>query len=300
MRRLDSLACPWIAWTALQLAGCAAATEAARQSSTTPAQVATAAQAPPAPVPAMEESSSSAPADATARSAIGSVVGSQASGSGRAGPETPRRGDAPDASGNASPGPEAGPLLVYVAQVDMQTDGERIAATIDQIIEVAYSLGGYLAERGDASVKVRIPSARFRQGLGRMEELGEILHRSVSAEDVSEEYRDAEVRLENLRAIRRRLEEFLARAGNMQDALTVERELERVTAEIDRLEGRLRFLASRVAFSLVTVNLRARPLPVAVVPPPPPPPPPAPVRRVVELPIEWLTQLGIDRLLELR
>jgi hypothetical protein len=113
---------------------------------------------------------------------------------------------------------------------------------------------------------------------------------------VSEEYRDLEVRLQNLRAVRRRLEEFLTRASTMQEALTVERELERVTREIDQLEGRLRFLGARVAFSLVTVNLHPRPQVVQA----PPPPPLVHPRRLPMLPVDWLQELGLDRLLNIR
>ena len=81
----------------------------------------------------------------------------------------------------------------------------------------------------------------------------------------------------------------------MAEALQVEHELERVTAEIDRLQGRMRFLSARVAFSLISVTLEPRPTVIAaprtveVVPP----------RRVLNLPVRWLHELGLDRLLNL-
>jgi hypothetical protein len=105
------------------------------------------------------------------------------------------------------------------------------------------------------------------------------------------------VRLVNLRATRIRLQEFLAKAPNIQDMLTVERELERVAQEIDRMEGRLEFLRTRAAMSLISVHLTPKPKSAALVVTPPPPPP---ALRTVDIPVPWVGQIGIDPLLSLR
>src|SRR5262249_26472433 len=138
----------------------------------------------------------------------------------------------------------AAPLLIYVGDLQMQVEDGEVPATLDKIIDVAESLGGYLAGRKDGSVQGRIPSPRFPAGLPRIEKLGHVLHRSVPADDVSEQYSDLEVRLVNLKATRQRLQEFLARAQNMAEALQVEHELERVAGEIEQIEGKMRFLRS--------------------------------------------------------
>jgi hypothetical protein len=183
------------------------------------------------------------------------------------------------------------PMLIYEGRLDLRVARERFSSTIDRVIEQASAVGGYLLRRTDDSVLVRIPSARFREELRRVEGLGEVLHRSVSAEDVSETFHDLEVRLQNLRAVRARLEQFLQRAGSMAEALQVERELERVGREIDQIEGRMRFLSRRATYSLVTVSLHPLADPTMVVGPVVPP------RRVLNLPVEWYQRLGIERLL---
>jgi hypothetical protein len=188
-------------------------------------------------------------------------------------------------------------MLIYVGDLQMSVDEGELVGTLDKVIDVAEALGGYLAGRKDTSVQVRIPSYRFREGLTRIEKLGEVLHRTVTADDVSEQYSDLEVRLLNLKATRQRLQEFLARSGSMADMLTVAHELERVASELEQIEGKMRFLRSRAAFSLVTVAVQARPkaiVKIADTPPPPPPP------REVDLPIDWLSRVGISRLLDLR
>jgi hypothetical protein len=117
---------------------------------------------------------------------------------------------------------------------------------------------------------------------------------------VSEEYHDAEVRLLNLRATRQRLQDFLAKANNVQDTLTVERELERIAQEIDRLQGRLRFLSERAALSIIDVSIAAKPKPVIAVVNQPPPPPPVANPKGIELPIDWLDQLDANHLSNLK
>lgn len=178
----------------------------------------------------------------------------------------------------------------------MLVDEGAIASTIDATIDVAEGLGGYLAGRKDANVVVRVPSSRFREALTKLEKIGEVTHRSVTADDVSEQYSDLEVRLQNLRATQKRLQEFLAKSGTMQDMLSVEHELERVAAEINAIEGKMRFLRSRAAFSTITVNLAPKPKTVAVVAAVKQEVPP----REVDLPISWLDRLGLETLLNLR
>ena len=121
--------------------------------------------------------------------------------------------------------------------------------------------------------------------------MGTVTQRSVKADDVSEEFHDLEVQLTNLRATRTRLQELLGRTGGVADMLVVEKELERVSLEIDRIEGRLTFLRTRAAMSLVSVKVSAKP--TTMVKPPGRP-------RPVELPQAWAQAVGVDSLLKMQ
>lgn len=254
------------------------------------------AREPAAPVP---ESTASAPDTATvappaaASPALAAPPSARHAGSPSPSPASaPATGSGVTASTSASL-PEASlraPLVTYAGELDLRVDKDA-PASIDAIIRVAESVGGYLGSRNDAAVEVRVPSQRFREALGRIEPLGEVSHQSVTATDVSDEFHDAEVRLQNLRATRARLEELLTHSGTLSDTLAVERELERVSLEIDRIEGRIEYLKSRIAFSSIAVRVTAvhvDPVKGTV------------ARRFVELPVAWLGELGVDRLLTLR
>lgn len=198
---------------------------------------------------------------------------------------------------------EARALIIYTGQLAMLTEQEKAPQTIDRIIDVAEALGGGLLGRRDDGVDIRVPSQSFRTALKELEGVAPVTARSVQAQDVSEQVHDLEVRLSNLKATQKRLQEFLARAAGVNDALTVERELERVAQEIDTIEGRVGFLKTRASFSTITVTVREKPKPVApivVAPPPPEPPKPKPPAQLPDLPVAWLDKLGVGPLLTLK
>ncbi len=264
-----------------------AAAEAAGAGQVQAAPQAPSAAGQPAPATAMSPS-------VAGRPALGKAGGVRAP-SARGAKEVKGADDASKLSGDH--------MLIFTGSIDMEADRGDIAKVIDDIVDTAVAAGGYVAKQDDRSVTVRVPSKSFRSAMRTMEKFGDVTHRGVQAQDVSEEYHDLSVRLKSLRATRARLEKFLDRAKTMQEVLRVEQELARLNGDIDRIAGRMRFLAQRSSFSTITVSLSAKPIPQKVIvkkrtPPPPPPPPVGPKTRA--LPIDWLSKVGIDQLLDLR
>jgi hypothetical protein len=257
---------------------------------TSPASIAPAADMAAAPPEAQESMQSTSSSSPTAPA----PVASRANATTPPTSQTAAKTAAPDAKKDASAqSPDF--LVMYTGDVAMSVDDGKIASTLDHIIDVSESVGGHLGTRRDQSVQVRVPSPRFREALAKITELGDVVHQSVSAEDVSEEFHDAEVRLANMRATQKRLQDFLAKSANMNDMLTLEHELERVSMEIDRVEGRMRYLREHVAFSTLTVALVARPKtqPIAgggggkI---------PATPARIMRIDAPWLAELGVAKL----
>jgi chromosome segregation ATPase len=142
-------------------------------------------------------------------------------------------------------------------------------------------------------VVVKVPSRRFREAMSEVDRTFEVERRNVKAEDVTAEFKDLEVRLENLRATRKRLEQLLEKTGTLADTLSVEKELERVAGEIDRIQGRIRFLRNHTSFSRLTVAVTEKPKPnVAVATTTPG------ARRDLSLPMPWIERVGVPALLE--
>lgn len=151
-----------------------------------------------------------------------------------------------------------------------------------RLAELALGLGGYVQSERDAAIVLRIPSARFREGLEGAARLGREVSRRLDVQDVTEQYIDLELRLKNARALRDRLEALLQKAEDVKSALEVERELTRVRLEIEQLEAQLRSLGQRASFGTLAVELRQ----MAQAP-----------RSAAALPFSWLGSLGVENLL---
>jgi hypothetical protein len=118
-----------------------------------------------------------------------------------------------------------------------------------------------------ASLEIKVPAARFDSLVGALSPLGRVEAVNVSAQDVGEEFVDVTARVANARRLETRLVDLLERrTARLSDMLTVERELARVREEIERYEGRLRYLRTRIAVSTLTVTVHEPPPLVASAP----------------------------------
>lgn len=176
------------------------------------------------------------------------------------------------------------PLLIYTADITIAVF--EVNASLGQVDALAREIGGFLARRTDTEITIRIPANRFDEAVKRIEKIGDMLHRNVVAEDVTEEFRDLDIRLRSARAVQERLTQLLAKAVKVEDSVLIERELDRVTGEIERIEGRLKFLKDRAAYSTITVTFQARPTETLGQGP-------------FRVPGQWLQNLGLGRLLRL-
>ena len=118
-------------------------------------------------------------------------------------------------------------------------------------------------------VRVDLPDGRtilVRAFPGQGEQIrgigGKVVQSKTAGQDVSEEYLDLEARLRAKKALEAQFLEIMKQAHKVSDVLDVQNELANVRTEIERLEGRRRFLENQSALSTITINLQ---LPAPVV-----------------------------------
>lgn len=160
-------------------------------------------------------------------------------------------------------------MVIRTAQASIEVDS--LDAAVERVRQLAAQVGGYVANVGmqtgkgqlrQAGLELKIPATRFDEALGGLSPIGRLESVNVNAADVGEEYVDVRARVENSRRLERRLIELLAtRTGRLKDVLEVEQQLARVREEIERSEGRIRYLRSHVALSTLSVSVH-EPLPV--------------------------------------
>ena len=116
----------------------------------------------------------------------------------------------------------------------------------------------------DIKLVVRVPSERFGSALDQIRGLANTLREeNVTGQDVTEEFIDLEARLKTQRALELQFLEIMKQARKVEDALEVQRQIADVRTDIEKLEGRKRFLENRATLSTIVVNLEA---PKAIVP----------------------------------
>lgn len=173
-------------------------------------------------------------------------------------------------------------LVIYTARFTMAV--YEVNRGLDAVEKIARDNGGYLGQKKDREITVRVPRGRFEAMLAAVNGIGDVLHREIQAEDVTDEHVDLEIRIKNARAMQRRLTDLLVKAS-VKDALEIEKELHRVTEELERLEGRMKVLKDRIAFSTITVIFEPRNAQI--------------VAARARLPFPWLQALNLPSLLSL-
>lgn len=107
------------------------------------------------------------------------------------------------------------------------------------------------------TVTVRVPAAQFDAVVNEIRGAGSRLAREkITGQDVTEEYIDLEARIRAKQALEAQFMEIMKQARSVQDALEVQRQLAEVRSEIERLEGRRRFLENQSSLSTITVTLQ--------------------------------------------
>ena len=103
-----------------------------------------------------------------------------------------------------------------------------------------------------------MPSERFGPVIDQIRGLAHTLREeSLTGNDVTEEFIDLEARIRTQRALEVQFLEIMKQAKNVEDALEVQRQIADVRTDIEKLEGRKRFLENRSSLSTITVNLEA-------------------------------------------
>ena len=155
------------------------------------------------------------------------------------------------------------PMIIRTGTANVQVDSldrgitqvRALAARVGGIIGNTSISGGTEQER-QASIELRVPSRNFDAALTGLTPIGKVQNVNVTAQDVGEEYADVTARVANARRLESRLLDLLdRRTGRLEEILNLEREVARVREEIERYEGRLRYLRTRASISTLTITL---------------------------------------------
>jgi hypothetical protein len=160
-------------------------------------------------------------------------------------------------------GSAAPTMVILTGQAFVEV--EKVDAATLKIRQLAAQVGGYITNSSvtggrdqirQATFELKIPAPKYEPAVDLLSTIGKVETVTSTAQDVGEEFVDVTARVTNSRRLEERLISLLAnRTGKLDEVLRVERELARVREEIERYEGRLRYLSARIALSTLTITV---------------------------------------------
>ncbi len=140
----------------------------------------------------------------------------------------------------------------------------KLEETKTEIDDLIKSLDGYyenelyraFSNTISYTLKIRLPSINFDTLINKLEKgIGELKSKNISTIDVTEEYVDLNIRLENNLAYLRQYQEVLKQAKSVKEILEVQEKIRIIEEEIDSKEGRIKYLDDNVKYSTLTLEI---------------------------------------------
>ncbi len=154
--------------------------------------------------------------------------------------------------------------IIYTADVALVTESldnfrSRLTSSLEQYqgFIAAQQLTGRSGSQRVGAWTVRLPVDRFSKFLEELARWGELERESIQSDDVTEEFVDVESRLKNKRVEEERLLNILkTQTDGLEHVLAVERALQEVREQIERMEGRQRYLTDKTELTTITITVR--------------------------------------------
>lgn len=157
--------------------------------------------------------------------------------------------------------------IVRNAELNLEADSPEQAQ--QKITTIAESKGGFVVESQQSSsdikvttrdivtMTVRVPAQKFSEALDEIRKTSSrVVVETVKGEDVTEEFIDIEARLKAKKALEQQFVEIMKRANSVDDALSVQTQLAEVRGDIEKIEGRKRFLENQASLSTIKIRLQ--------------------------------------------
>jgi Domain of unknown function (DUF4349) len=134
------------------------------------------------------------------------------------------------------------------------TEPEKI---LDSAIALVKAGGGYLEQRSQGFVALRVPSQDFDTLFSRLLKLATLLDFSQTAEDITEAFNDTDLRLKIVLSTLERLEDLVKKARTEEQKLRLLKDLQKYREEREILETQKQDIAQRLRFASIHLNVQS-------------------------------------------
>ena len=154
---------------------------------------------------------------------------------------------------------ETNRMIIHQASLSVNVkELDKAQANIEQKVA---QYGGYIVESNvyqeddqtsSGNMVVRIPEKHFEKFLADAEgQAAKVIERTVTGQDVTEQYVDLQSRVKSKRAVEERLLAFMSKAQKTEDLLKISADLAKVQEEIEVMVGKMKYLENQTSFSTV-------------------------------------------------
>jgi uncharacterized protein DUF4349 len=180
--------------------------------------------------------------------------------------------DATGAGGTTQVGTQQTPgisdQVIKTADIGVEVRKGDIDRAWQRVFDVAKTYGGFVFSSSQenasgskdprsAQLVVRVPAGKFDQAVADLSNrnLGRIVRRGTSGQDVGQEFVDLNARLRNARSQESILLALMSRAKTVGDTIAVQQQLSQVQQQIEELTGRIRYLKDQTQLATIAVQL---------------------------------------------
>jgi len=153
--------------------------------------------------------------------------------------------------------------LIRDANIELEV--KSYDSVLETIRTIASSEQGYVATADSArgengklrgTIVIKVLPQHLDTLLTRVRALGDLKNQKIGTQDVTKAYFDTDARLRNAKRMEERLLDMLQKnTGKVSDLLQVEKELNRVREDIERMQGELKYWDTLVSYATVTISL---------------------------------------------
>ena len=154
--------------------------------------------------------------------------------------------------------------IIYSASIELLV--KNVETIQPQVERVVADFKGYVAKSDvtgqtgrsrTATWTLKVPVADYRAAVARIVALGQLVRNTSDSQDVTEEFVDLTARVKNFKAEEETLNKLLKdTAVRLDDILKIREHIKIVRGEIERAEGRLKYLGLVTALSTITLQAR--------------------------------------------
>lgn len=151
--------------------------------------------------------------------------------------------------------------LIKKGFVEFETS--NLSSTREKVLQAANQNNSYISSDRESmeygrkrnTLTIRVPASRFNQLLASATDGVEHFDsKEITVEDVTEEFLDVEARVKTKKELEARYLALLDQTHDIPEILEIEKQLEQLRGDIESIEGRLKYLQNRVAYSTLNIS----------------------------------------------